>query len=81
MQFKNSYAGEWWKNQKHGYGITTFPDGSTEEGKYKNNVLVVSSKKRIAFVLRPSKIRERIDSAVAAAKTAQQTAMKKADIA
>lgn len=76
-----SYAGEWYQNKKNGYGVTTFPDGTTEEGKYKNNLLIVSSKKRIAFVLRPTKLKERIDSAVNAAKTAQQTAMKKADIA
>lgn len=75
------YEGEWYNNKKYGYGVTIFKDGQREEGKYKNNQLVTSVKKKHLFVLRSSKIRERIDSAVQAANRAQQIAMQKADIA
>uniref|UniRef100_A0A8C0AQ89 Uncharacterized protein n=1 Tax=Buteo japonicus TaxID=224669 RepID=A0A8C0AQ89_9AVES len=34
------YEGEWLNNRRHGYGCTMFPDGTKEEGKYKNNVLI-----------------------------------------
>jgi len=75
------YEGEWYNNKKYGYGVTTFKDGSKEEGKYKNNVLVSSGKKSKIFLLRSSKLRERIDNAVAAAQTASQIAQQKRDIA
>lgn len=75
------YEGEWYNNKKYGYGTTMFRDGTREEGKYKNNQLVTSVKKKHLFVLRSSKIRERIDSAVQAAHRAQQIALQKADIA
>lgn len=75
------YEGEWYNNKKYGYGITTFKDGLKEEGKYKNNVLVSSGKRSKLFLIRQSKMRERIDSAVTAATRASQIAVQKADIA
>lgn len=75
------YEGEWYNNKKYGYGVTTFRDGNREEGKYKNNQLVTSIKKKHLFVIRSTKTRERIDSAVQAASRAQQIALQKADIA
>ena len=75
------YEGEWYNNRKYGYGVTTFKDGTREEGKYKNNQLVTSAKKKHLFVLRSSKLRERIESAVQAGRRAQQIALQKADIA
>ncbi|KAI1290432.1 Junctophilin-3 [Halotydeus destructor] len=75
------YEGEWYNNKKYGYGATIFKDGAREEGKYKNNQLVTSVKKKHMFVIRSSKIRDRIDSAIQAAHRAQQIAMQKADIA
>lgn len=74
--------GEWYNNKKYGYGVTTLRDGRREEGKYKNNVLVTAgSKSKLLFAIRSSKLRERIDSAVAAAVRAAQIAKQKADIA
>ena len=75
------YEGEWYNNKKYGYGITTFKDGSKEEGKYKNNLLISSGKKSKLFLIRSSKLRERVDNAVAAAQRAAQIAHQKADIA
>lgn len=76
------YVGEWYNNKKYGYGVTTLRDGTKEEGKYKNNVLVSSgNKSKLLFAIRSSKLRERIDSAVAAAVRAGQIAKQKADIA
>uniref|UniRef100_A0A3B4H7U5 Junctophilin 1b n=1 Tax=Pundamilia nyererei TaxID=303518 RepID=A0A3B4H7U5_9CICH len=34
------YEGEWLNNKRHGYGCTIFPNGTKEEGKYKNNMLI-----------------------------------------
>lgn len=75
------YEGEWFNNKKFGYGVTTLKDGSREEGKYKNNVLVTSQRKRHLLFVRSSKLRERIEAAVAAANRAAQIAQQKADIA
>ncbi|KFD57202.1 hypothetical protein M514_02087 [Trichuris suis] len=75
------YEGEWYNNKKFGYGVTTFKDGSKEEGKYKNNILLTSQRKKHLLFVRSSKLRERIDSAVAAANRAAQIAVQKADIA
>ena len=75
------YEGEWYNNKKYGYGVTILRDGVREEGKYKNNVLVTNIKKKHLFLLRSSKTRERITSAVEAAKRAQEIALQKADIA
>ncbi|XP_064466645.1 junctophilin-1-like [Ornithodoros turicata] len=75
------YEGEWYNNKKYGYGVTTLKDGTREEGKYKNNILVTSGKKKHLFLLRSAKFRERVESAVAAATRASQTALQKADIA
>jgi len=80
------YEGEWLDNCKCGYGVTTFgggPDhtgGWREEGKYKNNILLSPSKK-LLLPLRASKVREKIDAAVAAAVRAAQIATQKSDIA
>mmetsp|Transcript_32287 Transcript_32287/g.49430 ORF Transcript_32287/g.49430 Transcript_32287/m.49430 type:complete len:96 (+) Transcript_32287:1951-2238(+) len=32
------YEGEWHKGIQHGYGRMVFPDGSTKEGYFENNV-------------------------------------------
>jgi junctophilin len=75
------YEGEWYNNKKYGYGVTTFKDGTREEGKYKNNVLISSGKKHKLFLIRTSKLRERVDNAVLSAQRAAQIALQKADIA
>ncbi|CAG5085347.1 Similar to Jph3: Junctophilin-3 (Mus musculus) [Cotesia congregata] len=75
------YEGEWFNNRKYGYGVTTFRDGSKEEGKYKNNVLITSQKKKHLFLIRSAKFRERIDAAVSAAQRSSKMALQKADIA
>lgn len=74
------YEGEWFANKKYGYGVTTFANGDKEEGKYKNNVLVTSSKRKI-FLMRSAKFRERIDAAVNAAQRSSKIALQKSDIA
>jgi len=80
------YEGEWLDNCKCGYGVTTFgggpdhPGGWREEGKYKNNLLL-SPNKKLLLSLRASKVREKIDAAVAAAVRAAQIAVQKSDIA
>lgn len=74
------YEGEWFGNKRHGYGCTTFPDGTKEEGKYKQNVLV-SGKRKNLIPLRTSKIREKVDRAVEAAEKAADIAKQKAEIA
>ena len=56
-------------------------DGTREEGKYKNNILITSNKKKHLFLIRSAKFRERIDSAVNAAQRASKIALQKADIA
>lgn len=75
------YEGEWHNNKKHGYGVTTFRDGTREEGKYKCNVLITSQKKRHVFLIRSAKFRERIEAAVSSAQRASKYALQKADIA
>ena len=75
------YEGEWFNNKKYGYGVTTFKEGTKEEGKYKNNVLISSGKKTKLFLIRTSKLRERIDNAVLSAQRGAQIALQKADIA
>lgn len=75
------YEGEWFNNKKYGYGVTTFKEGTKEEGKYKNNVLITSGKKTKLFLIRTSKLRERIDNAVLSAQRGAQIALQKADIA
>uniref|UniRef100_A0A3Q3X4Z8 Junctophilin n=1 Tax=Mola mola TaxID=94237 RepID=A0A3Q3X4Z8_MOLML len=74
------YEGEWLSNKRHGYGCTTFPDGTKEEGKYKQNILV-SGKRKNLIPLRASKIREKVDRAVEAARKAADIARQKAEIA
>uniref|UniRef100_A0A5K3FMY7 Junctophilin n=1 Tax=Mesocestoides corti TaxID=53468 RepID=A0A5K3FMY7_MESCO len=34
------YYGQWFKNLRHGYGHTCFPDGTFEQGRYRNGKLV-----------------------------------------
>ncbi|XP_076357847.1 junctophilin-1-like [Tachypleus tridentatus] len=74
------YEGEWYNNKKYGYGVTSFKDGTREEGKYKNNILLTSGKKKHLFLLRSTRIRERVGAAVNAAVRASQLALQKADI-
>lgn len=74
------YEGEWDGNKRHGYGSTTFRDGTKEEGKYKNNVLISSGKKSKLFLMRASKLRDRVQNAVATARSASQIALQKSDI-
>ncbi|KAH7728372.1 junctophilin [Aphelenchoides avenae] len=75
------YAGEWLNNKKHGYGITSFTDGTKEEGRYKNNVLVCSTRRRGLMFVRSSKLRERIEASVEAARRAAEMAAARVDIA
>lgn len=75
------YEGEWFNNKKYGYGVTTFKDGTREEGKYKNNVLISSGKKHKLFLIRTSKLKERVENAVVSAQRGAQIALQKADIA
>lgn len=81
IYFDFRYEGEWFANKKYGYGVTTFRDGTKEEGKYKNNVLITSQKKKHLFLIRSAKFRERIDAAVDSAQRASKYALQKADIA
>lgn len=60
---------------------TAIKDGTKEEGKYKNNVLITSQKKKHLFLIRSAKFRERIEAAVSAAQRASKIALQKADIA
>jgi junctophilin len=76
------YEGEWLYNKKHGYGVTTFRDGTKEEGKYKNNVLVADKRKPSKlFLLRPSKVRDKIDASLNNSMKAATNAQQKAEIA
>jgi len=75
------YEGEWENNKKHGHGRTTFRDKTWEDGKYKSNELVSSGAKSKLFILRTSKLRDRVDNAVLAAQRASQIAAQKSDIA
>lgn len=75
------YEGEWYNNKKYGYGVTTFPDGTREEGKYKNNLLVTNVRKKHLFMMRGSKLRERIEAACVASARGQEIALQKSDIA
>ena len=75
------YEGEWYNNRKYGYGVTTFKDGCREQGKYKNNVLISSGKKNKLFLMRTSKLRDRVDNAVESALRAANITLQKADIA
>lgn len=75
------YEGEWHNNKKHGYGVTTFRDGTKEEGKYKYNVLITSQKKKHLFLIRSAKFRERIEAGVSSSQRASKYALQKADIA
>ncbi len=61
--------------------IVQLQDGTKEEGKYKNNVLITSQKKKHLFLIRSAKFRERIEAAVSAAQRASKIALQKADIA
>lgn len=61
--------------------MTTFRDGTKEEGKYKYNVLITSQKKKHLFLIRSAKFRERIDAAVSSSQRASKYALQKADIA
>jgi junctophilin len=76
------YEGEWFNNKKNGYGVTTFRDGTKEEGKYKNNTLVTDKRKPSKlFLLRSSKFRDKIDTALNNALKAGTNAQQKAEIA
>ena len=76
------YEGEWLNNKKHGYGITTLRDGTKEEGKYKNNILVANKRKSSKlFLLRTSKLRDKIDASINNALKAGTSAQQKAEIA
>uniref|UniRef100_A0A914XT43 Junctophilin n=1 Tax=Panagrolaimus superbus TaxID=310955 RepID=A0A914XT43_9BILA len=75
------YVGEWLANRKNGYGITYFKDGTKEEGRYKNNVLVSSTRRKALLFVRNSRMREKIEASVEAATRASSIASQKADIA
>lgn len=76
------YEGEWYNNKKNGYGVTSFRDGTKEEGKYRNNVLVADKRKTTRlFMIRSSKVREKVEIALNNANKAANTAQQKAEIA
>ena len=77
------YEGEWDNNAKHGHGVTTLPNGTREEGKYKLNVLVTPAAPPGArlVLLGAAKLRDRVQGAVAAALKAKLVAEQKSDIA
>ena len=74
------YEGQWLDNQRHGYGATTFPDGSKEEGKYKCNAICHGARRK-NFPLKSNRIKTKVAQAVEQAKKAKETANQKADIA
>ncbi|WP_411026675.1 hypothetical protein, partial [Salmonella sp. s54395] len=67
-------------NKRHGYGTFTYPDGKREVGKWKNNALVSSGKKKV-FVMGAKKLTERVDKAVTLARQGSSSARQKADFA
>ena len=75
------YEGEWLNNQRCGYGRTTFPDSTQEEGKYKFNAIVSGGKKNNLIAIKLSKIKTKVSQAVDQAQKAKETAKQKADIA
>lgn len=79
--FEFRYQGEWANNAKCGYGVTTFKDGTKEEGRYKNNILIASSRRKGVIFMRASKFREKLEQALGAASRAASIAQQKADIA
>ncbi|CAF4368002.1 unnamed protein product, partial [Adineta steineri] len=73
---------EWFNNKKNGYGVTTFRDGTKEEGKYKNNILVNDKRKPSKlFLLRSSKFRDKIDTSLNNSMKSATNAQQKAEIA
>ena len=74
------YEGEWLDNLRHGYGCTTLPDGHREEGKYRHNVLVKGTKRRV-LPLESSKVRQKVEHSVEGAQRAAAIARQKAEIA
>nr|XP_031543836.1 LOW QUALITY PROTEIN: junctophilin-2 [Vicugna pacos] len=74
------YEGEWLDNLRHGYGCTTLPDGHREEGKYRHNVLVKGTKRRV-LPLKSSKVRQKVEHSVEGAQRAAAIARQKAEIA
>ncbi|KAB1262346.1 Junctophilin-2 [Camelus dromedarius] len=74
------YEGEWLDNLRHGYGCTTLPDGHREEGKYRHNVLVKGTKRRV-LPLKSSKVRQKVEHGVEGAQRAAAIARQKAEIA
>lgn len=75
-----TYEGEWLQNQRHGYGCTTYPDGSKEEGKYKHNSLSNTTKRK-NFSMKSNKIKIKVAHAVEQAQRAKETALQKSDMA
>ncbi|PIO62084.1 MORN repeat protein [Teladorsagia circumcincta] len=76
------YSGEWKNDSRSGFGVCERSDGlRREEGKYKNNVLVVSSRRKGMLFVRSSKLKERVEAAIETANRAASIAQQKADIA
>ena len=73
------YEGFWLNNRRHGYGITTFKDGSREEGKYKHNQFCAAKKSKLS--IRSGKAKEKIENALKMARKAAEVAKQKAEIA
>jgi len=73
------YEGEWLDNQRHGYGTTTFPDGTKEEGKYKFNS-ITSGTRRKNFAIKSSRSRTKVLHAIEKAQKAKETATQKVEI-
>ena len=73
------YEGEWLNNQRHGFGVTVFPDGSKEEGRYKFNKF--SSRKRHSLPLRSRQTKNKVAFCVTNSHKAKDTAISKAHAA
>ena len=74
------YAGEWWGKLRHGPGGTTLPGAHREEGKYRHNVLVKGTKRRV-LPLKSGKVRQKVEHSVEGAQRAAAIARQKAEIA
>ncbi|XP_042070822.1 junctophilin-1-like [Haplochromis burtoni] len=74
------YEGEWLNNKRHGYGCTIFPNGTKEEGKYKNNMLIRGIRKQL-FPLKNTKTKQKVDRAIEGAVRAAAIARTKVEIA
>uniref|UniRef100_A0A183BK07 Junctophilin n=1 Tax=Globodera pallida TaxID=36090 RepID=A0A183BK07_GLOPA len=80
------YKGEWKNDSRSGYGICERSDGLKyagwhEEGRYKQNVLITSTRRRGILFVRSSKLRERVELYAEHARRAADMAAQRVEIA